>query len=253
MPSWWRAVHGCEPPPQWGLYRDKITQGLQGAAAVVAPTRAFLEEVSTLYAPAAPCRVICNGRWQKERAGGSHRLPLIFAAGRLWDRARNLPMLDEVAREVPWRIVAAGSTDGADGTTPAPRYLECVGPLSPIEMAGWMRQASIFVHPALYEPFGLTVLEAAAAGCALVLADTPTLRELWEGAATFVDPRAAPAWQAVLQRLIRAPEHLAEQACNAQQRAREFTAARMAEDYAQLYRQLLAERPDNSLERPAAA
>src|SRR5947199_312178 len=49
-------------------------------------------------------------------------------------------------------------------------------------------RAAIFASPALYEPFGLTVLEAAAAGCALVLSDIPSFRELWSGAAVFVDP-----------------------------------------------------------------
>ena len=44
----------------------------------------------------------------------------------------------------------------------------------------------MFVSSARYEPFGLAVLEAAAAGCALVLSDIPTFRELWDGAATFV-------------------------------------------------------------------
>ena len=37
-----------------------------------------------------------------------------------------------------------------------------------------------------YEPFGLAVLEAAQAGCALLLSDIPTFRELWDGAALFV-------------------------------------------------------------------
>ena len=41
---------------------------------------------------------------------------------------------------------------------------------------------------ARYEPFGLAVLEAAQAGCALVLSDIPTFRELWNGAAQFVPP-----------------------------------------------------------------
>jgi glycosyltransferase involved in cell wall biosynthesis len=33
------------------------------------------------------------------------------------------------------------------------------------------------------------VLEAASAGAALVLSDIPTFRDLWDGAALFVDPR----------------------------------------------------------------
>ena len=44
----------------------------------------------------------------------------------------------------------------------------------------------IFVSVSRYEPFGLAVLEAAHAGCALVLSDIPTFRELWQGAASFV-------------------------------------------------------------------
>ena len=34
--------------------------------------------------------------------------------------------------------------------------------------------------PARYEPFGLSILEAALSGCALVLGDLPSLRELWD-------------------------------------------------------------------------
>lgn len=237
--SWWRAVHGCAPPPVWDDYRERVRQGLQSAAAVVAPTQTFLDEICALYAPQAAASVIYNGREQPPRASESQRLPMIFAAGRLWDQGKNLAVLDAVAKAIPWRIVAAGSTMGAEGCRSAPRFLECVGPLSPIEMAGWLRQASIFVHPALYEPFGLAVLEAAAAGCALVLADIPTLRELWDGAATFVAPRDVAGWQAALQSLIREPAQLAAQALRAQQRAQQFSRTRMVDSYVALYRQLL--------------
>src|SRR3546814_15067984 len=52
-------------------------------------------------------------------------------------------------------------------------------------MAAWRERAGIFVSPSLYEPFGLAVLEAAMSGCALLLSDIPTFRELWDGAAVF--------------------------------------------------------------------
>ena len=56
-----------------------------------------------------------------------------------------------------------------------------------------MARTAVFVSPALYEPFGLAVLEAAQAGCALVLSDIPTFRELWDGVALFVAPVIARA------------------------------------------------------------
>ena len=47
---------------------------------------------------------------------------------------------------------------------------------------------AIYASPARYEPFGLGVLEAALSSCALVLGDSPTLREPWSDAALFVPP-----------------------------------------------------------------
>ena len=53
--------------------------------------------------------------------------------------------------------------------------------------SGWPR-AAIYALPARYEPFGLSALEAALSGCALVLGDIPSLREVWGDAAVFVPP-----------------------------------------------------------------
>ena len=63
-----------------------------------------------------------------------------------------------------------------------PKYL---GPLSHSQTLRQLDAASIFLHPAFYEPCGLSVLEAARCRCCLVLSDIPSLRELWEGAAIF--------------------------------------------------------------------
>ena len=55
-------------------------------------------------------------------------------------------------------------------------------------IADWYARASIYALPARYEPFGLSALEAALSGCALVLGDIPSLREVWGDAALFVAP-----------------------------------------------------------------
>jgi glycosyltransferase involved in cell wall biosynthesis len=64
-----------------------------------------------------------------------------------------------------------------------------------------MARAAIYAHPAVYEASGLLPLEAALQGCALVLSDIPTLRELWDGAAVFVPPRDGEAWATALRAL----------------------------------------------------
>ena len=41
--------------------------------------------------------------------------------------------------------------------------IESLGPLSARGLAAWYARASIFAHPSRYEPFGLSILEAALA------------------------------------------------------------------------------------------
>src|SRR5690606_16526783 len=90
------------------------------------------------------------------------------------------------------------------------------------------RRAPIYCLPARYEPFGLTPLEAATHGCALVLGDIPSLREVWGDAAAFVPPDDTNALARQLNRLIadRAARHKLAERCQA--RAAQFSRARMA-------------------------
>ena len=86
-------------------------------------------------------------------------------------------------------------------------------------MARHLGSAAIFAAPARYEPFGLAILEAAAAGCALVLGDISSLRENWGGAALFVDPEDPPALQRRHHALIADPEERTRLAAAARDRA----------------------------------
>jgi glycosyltransferase involved in cell wall biosynthesis len=54
--------------------------------------------------------------------------------------------------------------------------LDCLGRLDDEEIARELGLRPVFVSLARYEPFGLAVLEAAGAGCALVLSDIESFR-----------------------------------------------------------------------------
>jgi glycosyltransferase involved in cell wall biosynthesis len=71
-----------------------------------------------------------------------------------------------------------------------------------MELAQQMARASIFALPARYEPFGLSALEAAQSGCALVLGDVPSLREVWSDAAVFVSTDDLTELKTNLKKLI---------------------------------------------------
>ncbi|HEX2163443.1 MAG TPA: glycosyltransferase family 4 protein, partial [Thermoanaerobaculia bacterium] len=106
--SWWRAVHGCEPPAvPWGRYRERVRAGLAAADRVVAPTAAMLAALDECYGPLPPSRVIANGR-DPARFPARAKEPFVFSAGRLWDPAKNLAALEAAAPEVPWPVYVAG-------------------------------------------------------------------------------------------------------------------------------------------------
>src|SRR5205085_1796692 len=78
-----------------------------------------------------------------------------------------------------------------DGACIHPDHLSLLGQLPPARLTGLLAARPVFASAALYEPFGLSVLEAAQAGCALVLSDIATHRELWGDAALYVPARDA--------------------------------------------------------------
>lgn len=199
--TWWLAVRGAEPMPQDISWRsDCIGQGLDRAQVVVTPSRAFAEAVHQAYGEHVPVLTVLNGRTPVGPEPKNSECTAL-TSGRLWDDAKNVRVLDEVAGMLPVPVCAAGPIVAPTGGIRTFRNLRLLGELSSEDMLAWLRRTTIYVSPALYEPFGLGVLEAASAGCALVLSDIPTFRELWSGAARFVDPQDPKAIAAEIKRL----------------------------------------------------
>jgi glycogen synthase len=249
--SWWRAVHGTSAPPEWDGYRARVRQGLAGAGLVVAPTQAMLSSLAQDYGLAVPGLVISNGVRAADFAPG-RKQPFVLAAGRFWDAAKNLAALEQVAPGLPWPIKVAGATTHPDGGTRLPAGVQCLGELPRDALARELAGASIYALPARYEPFGLSALEAGLAGCALVLGDIPSLREVWADAAIYVPPDDQEALHEALLRLIEQPEERSRCAQAARQRAQQFTPDRTCEGYLGAYARL-APRFTALAEEPACA
>jgi glycogen(starch) synthase len=242
--SWWRAVKGEEAPESWDTYRRRVTAGIAAASAVVAPTEAMAAALRQHYG-ADEVVVVHNGHDQVGLAGRG-KVPCVLSAGRLWDEAKNTGMLARVARRLPWSVRLAGPCAPGDAAAQPFAPALCLGPLGPAAIAAQYARAAIYAAPAYYEPFGLAVLEAASAGCALVLGDIPSLRELWSGAALFVNPRDEGQVAGALLSLIQQPARRTELAVAAMGRARRYRRQHMLDGYRQLYRRLLARTLDRT-------
>lgn len=246
--SWWQAVHGEAAPPEWGDYREEVAAGLAAADRVAAPSRAVFDDLATHYGFARDDALVIRNGIDLAAYRPAAKRRVVMAAGRVWDAAKNLALLDEVAATLPWPVEIAGPAANPEGGTAPFEAARLIGLLSPAEMAVRLGRATIFAAPARYEPFGLGILEAAASGCALVLGDIPSLRENWEGAAVFVAPGDAVGWRTALRDLIEDEGDRELWAFAAQQRARGFSREAMAAHYAGLYREMAG----SSVEREVA-
>lgn len=244
--SWFRAVRGQEAPPAWNRYARTVARGLQAAGAVVAPTRAMLVELERLYRPTCPRQVIPNGR--RPLAASAPKGAFVLASGRLWDEAKNAAALDRVAPQLEWPVLLAGDAD----PDWKPRHARLLGRLDAAALGSVVARAPIYAAPARYEPFGLGPLEAALAGCALLLGAVASLREIWDEAALYVDPADDDALATALRLLIDEPGLRTELAARALARARTYTPERMAAAYVDLYRRLTSGPCARTVVAPAA-
>jgi glycogen synthase len=249
--SWFEAVRATPAPPLWQEYRRRVARSLRAADRVVAPSRWMLERAERWYGPLPGSSVIVNGSAAPLADPGAPRRGII-AAGRVWDDAKNLRPLGELATQLsaPVRIFGPPSSPDGQQASGDAAGDACGGELTQGELWAAMRGSRIFVAPALYEPFGLGILEAARSGCALVLGDIPTLRELWSDAALFVDPRRPQTWRPVLDDLLADDDRRLQLAAAARRRAADYTLERMARAYLALYRQSV-DQPVESVRRGA--
>jgi glycosyltransferase involved in cell wall biosynthesis len=209
---------------------------------VIAPSRSFAEAVEGLYGPGLAIEPVLNGATALN-APSVPKDGFVLTAGRLWDEGKNVALLDCAAQRVGWPVYAAGPTAGPNGAACGFENLHLLGALSRNELAAWYAAASIFVSPSKYEPFGLTVLEAAQAGAALVLSDIPTFRELWDGAAQFVHAGDSVALARTIESLAGDSGLVNDWGRRACERAQDYTVERMVAGTLEVYASVLSERP----------
>jgi glycogen synthase len=251
--SWWAAVHNETPPAEWAEYARRVRVGLEAASAVIAPSLAMKHALEDHYGLTPERVTVVPNFTDVNGTTKATKQPFCLTAGRLWDKAKNVSLLREVAlKGIPWPIRIAGEDEAGKDTEASVVGWERLGALPHSRLMEQMALASIYLHPALYEPFGLSVLEAARAKCCLVLADIPSLRELWQSAAIFLDPNDPDVWTEELNQLTRHPEIVRQMAEAAYARSLKITGEASAAAYIEIYRTLLRNSTPNSTGTVAA-
>ncbi len=200
--TWWEAARPGTPlDPKFEWHRALAAQGLRRATRVVAPSESYARTVARTYGLRELPVTVHNGRTPTPVAPVRTR-QIAFTAGRLWDEVKRTPLLDAAAGRLAAPLYAAGPTRAPHEQSVPVEHLHLLGDLAPSGMAAMLATQPVFVSAASFEPFGLAVLEAAQAGCALILSDIDTFRELWDGAAVFVAGDDPATWADAIAGLL---------------------------------------------------
>src|SRR5690606_35650927 len=185
--TWWHAVKKEQLPKKYNQYFKMVKRALVTADTVIFPTKGMLDICQDIYRKVNNPKVIYNGLGDTfaPLSEFSLKMPILFSMGRLWDEAKNVDLLLNAAPQIRGEIFIAGTNLKNSGGAKNVTFL---GELTRQQIFNWLKMSSIYVLPVKYEPFGLSFLEAASFGCALIGGDIPTLREIWGSSMTYIDP-----------------------------------------------------------------
>lgn len=206
------------------------------ADAVVTPSRAVAEQIMRA-GTAKRIRVIPLGRSQRVFPTRTKE-PMILTAGDFADPAINVGAVVRVGTRISWPVFILGDSPHSAGVSLANSHF--LGGLAASDAAAVLSRASVFAHPARTMAGSFDIIDAANAGCALVLGDIPGLREAWDGAAVFVDPDNDDELRSMLIWLMSDTTACSDLGNRAQHRAAAFNAEQMARAYSSLYIDLSA-------------
>ena len=248
--TWWDAVRSGPLPPEFAWRNALHAKGLRRAQIVVCPSRSFAESTAMCHQLERTPRIVLNGRSPLPLPRGAMH-DFALTAGRLWDVGKDVATLDRAAAHLGIPFRAAGRTRGENGEQQHFANLSLLGQLDEAGLARMLAARPVFASAALYEPFGLAVLEAATAGCPLVLSDIPTYRELWDDVATFVPPGDDRGFARAIDTLIGDARRRIERGEAARRRARQYSTRAMGYSMIDLYARLLRD-PASPRARAAA-
>jgi glycosyltransferase involved in cell wall biosynthesis len=194
----------------WGLDEQAIVVALHGPG----------QELPDVERAAEPSHVLYLGDDEPRK-----NVELLRAAHARWHREHP---------ETALPLVLAGS-----GHAAGPNILVDESP-APLRVAELHANALALVHPARHEGFGLTVLEAMAAGTPVIAASSPAIEEVLGPDGFTVGPDDVAMLAAVMAELQANPGLRADFSARAKTRALAFTWAAAAQAHVEAYTLALA-------------
>ncbi|MFZ5893290.1 MAG: MSMEG_0565 family glycosyltransferase [Myxococcota bacterium] len=200
--------------------------------------------------------------WGRARFGCTPEQIVVLSVGGIEPRKNSLRALDAMLpllaerSTLRWLIVGGASIWEHDryraefrervATLPLDRKSRIIelGSVSERELTALYGICQVLLCPSLQEGFGLCVLEAMAAGAAVVVSEREPFTEyLSHHSACFVDPESAASIGCALAALLDDGKRRTDLAQAGRQKSREFSWRRVAQAHERHYRELTARAP----------
>lgn len=124
---------------------------------------------------------------------------------------KNLEVVARAAARLtgaPLHVVVAGAVNERvfGRSTPPGSVLKLLGYVSEGELRALYEHAAAFVHPSLYEGFGLPPLEAMALNCPVIASNAAAIPETCGDAALYFEPQRAEQLAQLIERVVSEPQ-----------------------------------------------
>lgn len=240
------------------IQKKRLAWVKKEADAIIAVSEATKRDLITLLEiPESKITVIYEGvssefnaslRSQYEKIAqvrGKYKLPekYLLNVGTLQPR-KNLVRLIEAYKKLknPPLLAVAGKSGWGKGAEVA-KHVKILGFVPQKDLPYLYAGAYGFVYPAIYEGFGLPVLEAMACGTPVVTSNTSSLLEVGGDAAIFVDPHdLASIYEAIKQLLTLFETDYQSMQQKGIAHAKQFTWEKAAQETLAVYQRLDANR-----------
>ena len=232
-------------------FRERFTAQARDAAEradIIIAVSEFTKSqvVSLLPVEARKVRVVHHGV-RGPALPGIARGKAILNVGAIQKR-KNIARLVEAFESVDkeWQLVLAGSAGYGSAEilerierSPARSRIRVLGYVSAAELAAEYARAEILAFPSLDEGFGMPVIEAMAAGAAVLTSNGSALAEVAGDAALLVEPQDMAAIRDGLREMTENAELRAELRQRGTARARLFSWEKAVRETWEVYRELL--------------
>lgn len=111
-----------------------------------------------------------------------------------------------------------------------------LGYISVEELAYLYTKAQLLVFPSLFEGFGIPLVEAMAAGCPVLAANTTSLPEVGQESVAYFDPSSAGDLGESIVELLEDEQQYNALRSKGRLRARDFSAAKLADDHLHVFK-----------------